>query len=923
MNKFYNKTIKQKMILALMLVVILFNFIMPTYSHADIDWGGALLGPITSFICGISDAVLNFLQGTFLEGAPAAVEYRSEAELKANGIISKGVATVAGFLANHPVYSGIGAGVASGAAAGAAFGPVGALVGGAAGGIGTWLFGSSDAMDYFRDHPFPLIQYSPSAIFSNKIPVFDVNFINPNYIYAENLKQKYDAIKQKLEEKAEKILANKNAAADKKAWAKEVKDNIKKLPKPQITGGLLNIITGTISGISSAYVLNNSIISGEKLGIDLGITESITTSPATASILRNTISKWYINLRNIAIVGLLSVLIYIGIRILLSSASQEKAKYKTMLKDWLIGMCLVFFMHYIMAFILKGAETLIEIFSINGEYDEIMNTVRLMANADDVSNEVAGTLIYAVLVFYTVMFTWQYFKRTVYMAFLTVIAPLVALTYPIDKINDGKAQAFDMWFKEYFFNAILQPVHLLLYTILITSAMTLVEVNPIYALVAIGFMTQAEKIIKKMFGFNKAEGGGLAAGLTGGALFSSGLGLLQKGASKMGGNSSKGAGGSSAEKSKPHFFKTAESESAKDLKAFSGTNPDGIGAGFTTPGLSGGSSGDASGSSGRILKPSRGVSIRGAKLNQNPSLQAASARLRNSISPATALNTNISRPTKKNNSMISRVVRGGRKAGTKVLRSPIGRVGRGVGQVAKKYVLNKDFAKKAGRAAIKTYGAATLGAVGVAAGLASDDYLNVAKMGSAGIGAGILAGGAADNAVNSLASGAVNVKDTFQEGYYDPEEYRQRETKKAIKEYMKDEATEKHFRAEHGSKYKEAMKTAGELIQHGVRDQKDIDTAIKLIDKNEGLSVKEAASIMQFKNKVTQDQLMDGEKREKVHDYVHSLTGNEEGTQKVMNLVDQVYNVKAPPRRKSKANDGNTTSNQPKSIYFSKQDREK
>ena len=38
------------------------------------------------------------------------------------------------------------------------------------------------------------------------------------------------------------------------------------------------------------------------------------------------------------------------------------------------------------------------------------------------------------------------------MAFLTIIAPLVALTYPIDKINDGKAQAFNMWFKEYIFN---------------------------------------------------------------------------------------------------------------------------------------------------------------------------------------------------------------------------------------------------------------------------------------------------------------------------------------------------------------------------------------------------------------------------------------------------------------------------------------
>ena len=46
--------------------------------------------------------------------------------------------------------------------------------------------------------------------------------------------------------------------------------------------------------------------------------------------------------------GLLSVLIYIGIRIIISSASQDKAKYKQRLIDWLVAFCLLFFMHYIM-----------------------------------------------------------------------------------------------------------------------------------------------------------------------------------------------------------------------------------------------------------------------------------------------------------------------------------------------------------------------------------------------------------------------------------------------------------------------------------------------------------------------------------------------------------------------------------------------
>src|SRR5699024_4284810 len=98
------------------------------------------------------------------------------------------------------------------------------------------------------------------------------------------------------------------------------------------------------------------------------------------------------------------------------------------------------------------------------------------------------TVIYFVFIIYTVTFLFQYLKRVVYMAFLTMIAPVVALTYPIDKMNDGKAQAFDMWLKEYIFNLLLQPFHLLLYTVLIGSAMDFAAENTIYAIVAIGFL---------------------------------------------------------------------------------------------------------------------------------------------------------------------------------------------------------------------------------------------------------------------------------------------------------------------------------------------------------------------------------------------------------------------------------------------------
>lgn len=77
------------------------------------------------------------------------------------------------------------------------------------------------------------------------------------------------------------------------------------------------------------------------------LVEAQDTSPLSS--LRSIIAGWYVTLRTIAVVGLLSVLIYVGIRIIISSTASDKAKYKQRLVDWVVAFCLLFFMHYIMA----------------------------------------------------------------------------------------------------------------------------------------------------------------------------------------------------------------------------------------------------------------------------------------------------------------------------------------------------------------------------------------------------------------------------------------------------------------------------------------------------------------------------------------------------------------------------------------------
>lgn len=260
---------------------------------------------------------------------------------------------------------------------------------------------------------------------------------------------------------------------------------------------------------------------------------------AAGGELRQIIADWYVSFRNIAIVGLLSVLVYLGIRILISSTSVDKAKYKESLQSWVVALCLVFLIHFIMSGLLMLTDKFNDLFGDNinditvsvdsdshGEVRFRTNIIGLLRfNAQSISmyNVGAYSILYLMLVIYTVIFTFIYFKRFLYMAFLTMIAPLVALTYPIDKAGDGHAQAFNMWFKEYTMNLILQPVHLILYVALVSSAMELVKQNMIYAVVAIGFLIPAEKFIKKMFGFDKAETPGGFGSFAAGAATMTGL----------------------------------------------------------------------------------------------------------------------------------------------------------------------------------------------------------------------------------------------------------------------------------------------------------------------------------------------------------------------------------------------------------------
>lgn len=158
-------------------------------------------------------------------------------------------------------------------------------------------------------------------------------------------------------------------------------------------------------------------------------------------------------------------------------------------------------------------------------------------NGMDLTDAYAKLIVLAGIIIYTFIFAIKYLKREFTIIFLILLGPVSCITYPIDKISDGKAQAFNKWFSEFLYQVIIQPFHLLLYIVLIGSATELANANVIYAIVCFAVMIPAEKFIKEMFGFRDKLGSPLGA-FAGGALASKALSAVMgkgKGSSGSGG----------------------------------------------------------------------------------------------------------------------------------------------------------------------------------------------------------------------------------------------------------------------------------------------------------------------------------------------------------------------------------------------------
>ena len=811
----------------------------------------------------------------------------------------------------------------------------------------------------------PLFSIAPETIIENKIPMFDVNFFHPKEstfskdLYTQETVASGEEVNTKLLESylsdygfkgtIYTLFENESEIGSLLIdFAKHIASTI----VSGVTGGLISqefdytldlnhswetdngevyIIKGTRhmkcikkvgAGLIADYYFNDDSTvdySDENFGVDVErdyvkfdlVKKSRTEIVSSAAKIAPAISKVYYALRLLAIIGMMSVLVYIGIRItLVSTSSTQKAKYKQLLWDWLIGVILLFTMEYIMTFANDFVDNLSKLLSSVNPYqynvfvpkkagdknnikvekeiknyieetgidlyeegiaadiddDYIMWTTNLMGFVrmqSDLSNSSNGArywgyiVLYTVMVIYSIIFIFTYMKRVIYLAFLTIISPLVALTYPIDKANDGKAQGFDLWFKEYMFNLLLQPMHLLLYTLLVSLAIEFATENIIYSLIAIGFIATAEKLFRQMFNFSKAHTPGILGGPAGAALTMTGMRWLFGHGPNGGKNKREDSSKSNDDKDKEYI--KPKGSGYEDLGGLFENNDniikddDILDNKELMKEIGEGNDNIEDGKVGRILGTNEMISRNKEDSDlENNGIKEDFDSENSRIKPLDVLNsTDLDSEIEGEESKLDINIQDRNKTEdipkkSSKLKSALGAVGkgalagvgaygRGAGRKIKGAVKNVKPIRMTAKLIGGTAGAITFGTIGLAAGVASGDFSKTAQYTGIGVVGGYKLG---KNTTNSVAN-AVNVEDVKEaegKAILGQEKYNEERFNEYAREIAKQEETIKAFQEKLNLSRKDAKKKAEEVVpthlKEGIKQPEEMATIEKFIEKH-------------------------------------------------------------------------------------------
>lgn len=321
-----------------------------------------------------------------------------------------------------------------------------------------------------------------------------------------------------------------------------------------LIGQAIHFVTETAAGKGQS-VTPETILFNQLDLTNINFFKGNSTNSFTAT-LQSSIASWYYTMRTIAIIGSLCVLLYIAIRMATSTIASEQAEYKRMLIDWAVGFALIFVLHYIIILVINGNDLIVNILRDVMATESSGGSEQLTSYLDklekeviwhvDLSQSLGAIIVYLIFVVITLAFLLMYIKRMIVVAFLIIIAPLITITYAIDRVKDKESQALDAWLKEFIWTILIQPFHCVIYVVFVSMALNGLSEGSlsasVLAIMCMVFILQAEDIVKKIFGIQADNIGKMSSSMAmaaGGALVASKF--AGKGAGKAGQGVSKAA----------------------------------------------------------------------------------------------------------------------------------------------------------------------------------------------------------------------------------------------------------------------------------------------------------------------------------------------------------------------------------------------
>lgn len=279
---------------------------------------------------------------------------------------------------------------------------------------------------------------------------------------------------------------------------------------PQFANEILSLIT---SRGKKTYTIRDTLTNKYSMfNIKYLIEPGSGTTINSIDRIAQNISVWFVGIRNLSTVIIAIILVYIGIRLTLATIAEEKAQYKKMLMGWLEGIVLLFVLHYLIIIFIYISDWI-----VNWLSDLMKDNQTTMQLEENMLQKISDNLfktsskwgwvlygtLYTLLTLSEIQIFVFYISRLLKIAYLIIISPLVCVTYSIDKIKDGKAQAFENWIKEFAISVLAQPLQLFIYVLLIDSTGEIIFKNMAFGVIFLLLLPYGVRIFKSVLKFGE------------------------------------------------------------------------------------------------------------------------------------------------------------------------------------------------------------------------------------------------------------------------------------------------------------------------------------------------------------------------------------------------------------------------------------